>query len=144
MRKLILFALAVCVLLSMAAMASDKGKEVTVTGWVTDPMCGVKHAKAGGESCVKSCAKDGKLAFVSDGESKVWAVENSETLKGHEGHHIKLTGHPNAEKGTIHVMTVAMLGGEKAQSDKAHDDAHKHGDAKKDKMKDETKTDKKK
>ena len=69
---------------------------------------------------------------VSDGESKVWAVENSATLKGHEGHHVKLTGHPNTEKGTIHVMTVAMLGGEKAQSgDKAHDDMHKHDDAKK-------------
>ena len=64
--------------------------------------------------------------LVTDGDSKVWAVENSEALKGHEGHHVKVTGHPDADKGTIHVMTVAMLDDQKAPAAKSGEMKHEN------------------
>lgn len=115
MKKIMLLTLAVCVAFSFSAFASNS---TTVTAWVTDPMCGAKHAKEGGEACVKGCAEKagGKLAIVTDGDSKVFAVENSDALKGHEGKHVKLTGLLNADKGTFKVEKVAAL--EKASMEK--------------------------
>jgi hypothetical protein len=117
MKKVMLLTLALCVAFSFSAFASNS---TTVTGWVTDPMCGAKHAKEGSEACVKGCSEKngGKLAIVTDGDSKVWAVENSEALKGHEGHHVKITGAPNADKGTFKVETVAMAAGDKKEMKK--------------------------
>jgi hypothetical protein len=111
--------LAMCLFVALAAFASDKNKDVkkdmgkdsTVSGWVTDPACGRsgKTEMLNNAACTKSCAKDGKYVLVTDGDSKVWAVDNSELLKGHEGKHVKVTGHPDADAGTIHISTVALL-----------------------------------
>ena len=40
-------------------------------------------------------------------------MDNQDALKGHEGHHVKVTG--KLDNGTLHVDNVAMLkqGGEK-------------------------------
>ena len=114
-----MFTMVTLSLLLLAAFANDKktdskdsmGKDATVSGWVTDPVCakGKDKSMLANGSCAKKCAKDGKLVLVTDGDNKVWAVTNSEALKGHEGHHVKVTGHPDADTGTIHVVTVAML-----------------------------------
>jgi hypothetical protein len=115
--KRITVMLGICLFVAMSAFAinakdtkKDSGS-VTATGWVTDAAC----AKSGDKSkmsdaaCVKKCAADGKYVIVTDGDNKVWAVENSEMLKGHEGHHVKVTGHPNADAGTIHLASVSMV-----------------------------------
>jgi hypothetical protein len=119
MKRYTMSLLAMCLFVAMAASANDKnkdtkkdmGKDATVSGWVTDPACGKsgKTEMLNNAECTKRCAKDGKYVLVTDGDSKVWAVENSEVLKGHEGHHVKVTGHPNADAGTIHITNVAML-----------------------------------
>jgi|SRR3954470_14647036 hypothetical protein len=139
MKKIMLLTLAVCVVFTFSAFASNS---TTVTGWVTDPACGAKHAKEGSEACVKSCSEKagGKLAIVTDGDSKVWAVENSDALKGHEGHHVKITGTPNADKGTFKVENVAMLS-TKTEKGAAAADEHK---GHKNEMKKEAKKDEKK
>ena len=41
---------------------------------------------------------------------KVLGPEHPETLKGHEGHHVQLKAHVYADKNSIHVMSVKMLG----------------------------------
>jgi hypothetical protein len=125
MKNVMLSALALCLLIGTATAGKNPSdiKDATVSGWVTDPMCTEGSSMASAE-CVKKCAKDGKLVLVTDGDNKVWAVVNSEALKGHEGHHVKVTGHPDADKGTIHVVTVAMLDDQKppvAKSDMKHD-----------------------
>lgn len=51
----------------------------------------------------------GKITFVADKDQKSWVVENPETLKGHEGHHVKVEAHVDADKGSIHIMDVKML-----------------------------------
>jgi hypothetical protein len=52
-------------------------------------------------------SEDGKT-FVSDSDSKSWTIANPEAVKGHEGHHVTLTAHANADKGEVHVLSLKM------------------------------------
>jgi len=47
-----------------------------------------------------------ELTFVSDTDQKAWTVDNPETLKGHEGHHVQVKAHVNADKASIHIAEV--------------------------------------
>jgi hypothetical protein len=49
-----------------------------------------------------------KATFVSDKDQKSWEVMNPETVKDHDGHHVKVKAHVYADKNAIHVMNVAM------------------------------------
>jgi hypothetical protein len=109
MRKLLVLCLAICFVFALTALAfDDMGKSTTVNGWVTDAKCGAKGASAAGEACTKKCVAAGeKMVIVTDGDQKVLAVDNQDALKGHEGHHVAVTGH--MEKDSVHVESVKML-----------------------------------
>ena len=96
-------------LCALSAMAfDDMAKSSTVKGWVADDKCGAKGANAGAEACTKKCLAAGaKMVIVTDDDSKVLAVENPDALKGHEGHHIAVTGHVKGD--SIHVESAKML-----------------------------------
>ena len=118
MKKFYLSMLALAVIISIAAFAQDtkksgdtgktaSGDTVTVSGWVSDSGCGAKAAHAGAEACTKKCIAAGKkVVFVDDKEKKVWAVSNPEALKGHEGEHVDVDAHVNADTNTIDVQKV--------------------------------------
>ena len=127
MKKIMTLVVAMCLMASMSVFAhDDKKKEVTVMGIVTDPMCakGGKKDKMMDADCVKRCAKDGKLALVNDKDGSVWAIENGDAVKGHEGHHVKVMGHPNAEKMSFHVTSVSMESGNMGKGEMKHDMKH--------------------
>ena len=109
MRKVLLVCLAICFVFALTALAfDDMGKSTTVNGWITDAKCGAKGANASGEACTKKCIAAGeKMVIVTDGDSKVLAVDNQDALKGHEGHHVAVTG--TMGKDTMHVGSVKML-----------------------------------
>ena len=110
MKKLLLICIVLSVLFLMVAvvMADDMGKAQTVNGWVSDSKCGAKGANAGAEACTKKCIAAGeKPVVVSDADQRVYSVENPDALKGHEGHHVAVTGHVNGD--SIHVESVKML-----------------------------------
>jgi pentapeptide MXKDX repeat protein len=67
-------------------MKSDSSKSVKVTGKISE---------------------DGKT-FVSDSDSKSWTITNPAAVKGHEGHHVTLTAHANADKSEVHVLSLKM------------------------------------
>jgi len=50
---------------------------------------------------------DGKT-FVSDKDSKSWAITNPDAVKGHEGHHVTLTAHVDAVKSEVNVVSLKM------------------------------------
>lgn len=117
MKKMFVLALAMCLSVGMAfahdekkADAKKADKEAKVTGIVTDPACAKSgdKAKMTNEACAKKCMADGKAAFVSDKDGSVWTISNPEAVKGHEGHHVTLSGHANASDKSFHVMSVAM------------------------------------
>jgi hypothetical protein len=107
MRKF-LFALAALALVSLLATASFAGDASTVNGWVSDSKCGVKGAQDGAAECTKKCIDGGAaMVVVTDKDQKVLTVDNPDALKGHEGHHIAVTGHVDGDK--IHVESAKML-----------------------------------
>ena len=96
----------VCLVVSFASAWDDK--EATVKGWVADDKCGAKGANAGAEACTKKCLAAGaKMVVVTDSDQKLLTVENPDALKGHEGHHVAVSGHVSGD--SIHVMSVKML-----------------------------------
>src|SRR5580658_791053 len=109
MRKILVICLALCFVFALSAMAlDDMGKSTTVNGWITDAKCGAKGANAGGEACTKKCVAAGeKMVVVTDGDSKVLAIDNQDAVKGHEGHHVAVTG--AVTNNSIHVQSVKML-----------------------------------
>jgi hypothetical protein len=109
MRKVLAVCLAVGFVFALSAMAfDDMGKSTTVNGWVVDDKCGAKGAHAGAEECTKKCLAAGaKMVVVTDGDQKVLMVENPDALKGHEGHHVAVTG--TVGKDSIKVESVKML-----------------------------------
>jgi len=109
MRKVAAVCLAVCFVFALSALAfDDMGKSTTVNGWVVDDKCGAKGAHAGAEECTKKCLAAGaKMVVVTDGDQKVLAVENPDALKGHEGHHVAVTGTMKGD--SIHVDSAKML-----------------------------------
>jgi hypothetical protein len=109
MRKVLLICLALSFVFALSAMAfDDMGKSATINGWVSDAKCGAKGANAGAEACTKKCVAGGeKMVIVSDGDSKVIPVDNQDALKGHEGHHVTVTG--TMSKDSMHVASVKMM-----------------------------------
>ena len=110
MKKLLAICMVLWVMFLLVAVvvADDMGKATTVNGWVSDSKCGAKGANAGAAACTKKCIEGGASAVVvTDGDNKVLAVENADALKGHEGHHVAVTGHVKGD--SIHVESVKML-----------------------------------
>jgi hypothetical protein len=109
MRKVLLICLALSFVFALSAMAfDDMGKSTTVNGWLVDAKCGAKGANAGGEACTKKCVAAGeKLVIVTDGDSKVIAVDNQDAVKEHAGHHVTVTG--TMSKDDMHVSSVKMM-----------------------------------
>ena len=109
MRKVLVLLIAVTFVLALSAMAfDDMGKSATVKGWIADDKCGAKGANAGGEACTKKCLAAGaKMVVVTDADQKILTVDNPDALKGHEGHHVAVTGHVTGD--SIHVESAKML-----------------------------------
>jgi len=107
MRKF-LFTLAALAVVSLVVTASFAGDATTVNGWISDSKCGAKGAHDGAAECTKKCIAAGaSMVVVTDGDQKVLTVDNPDALKGHEGHHVAVTGHVDGDK--IHVDSAKML-----------------------------------
>ena len=120
MKKILMITFAMCFMFSMSALAqgsmgSDTGKK--------------KSAAKGGNAAAKSdmaaetsvngtvtTNKAGKPALKADSDGKIWTIANPEVVKGHEGHHVTVSGHPDAAKSSIHIMKVDMMAASKGDS----------------------------
>src|SRR5258708_30206250 len=96
MKTLFMVILALAVILSMTAFAQYPSKEPA-------------QKDQAAQVPLKSIDGTVKIAFVADKDQKSWAVENAEALKGHEGHHVQVKAHVDADKGSVHIMEVKML-----------------------------------
>jgi hypothetical protein len=104
MKKLLILALAVSVIFTVAGFAQETSQDSGMAKAAPAPLKNIKGTvKADGD----------KLTFVADKDQKSWEVVNPEALKGHEGHHVELSAHVYADKGQIHVMSVKMLKADK-------------------------------
>jgi len=105
MKKLVVLFAAFVMLFAVAAWAADS----TMTGYIVDAKCGVKGAHPGGEACSKSCIEGGsKAVLVTDEKKEVIAINNQDAIKGHEGHHVTVTG--SMMDGALHIDKIEMAG----------------------------------
>jgi hypothetical protein len=110
MKKLLMLIVAMCLAVSTAVLAQD------TMGKSCDMGKGKMAAKAPLKTLKGTVKAEGdKVTFVDDADQKSWDVMNPEKLKGHEGHHVQVRAHVYADKNSIHVMSVKMLGKEKAE-----------------------------
>jgi len=108
MKKQVAIGLVLSMTLFLAVAWASDAKSETVNGWVSDSQCAAKGAAAGHAECAKKCVEKGaKLVVVTDADQKVLTVSNPDALKGHEGHHVAVTGH--VEGDSIHVESAKML-----------------------------------
>jgi len=124
MNKLMTAVFAFVLMCSMSAFAKDSTKKaekapapktMKLKGVVSDAKCGAKVA----EGCTKKCVDAGeKMVFVNDADQKVWAVNNQDALKGHEGHHIQIKAAVH-DDGSIDVEGAPkMLADKKSKEEK--------------------------
>jgi len=71
------------------AKAAEKGKSMSLTGWVKD--------------------QDGKTVFVNDKDKQSWNISNMDAVKGHEGHHVKVKAKLNEADHSVNVEKLSML-----------------------------------
>lgn len=108
MKKVLISFAAVSVMFLMVAVASAADKTATVNGYVSDSNCGVKGANASHAACMTKClGKGAKAVIVTDSDQKIVNVDNPDVLKGHEGHHVAVTGQMTGD--SIHIENVKML-----------------------------------
>jgi hypothetical protein len=104
MKRAIALLVAVFALTAIAASAADSTK---INGWISDSMCGAKHAGTGA-ACVKKCVEGGMApVFVDEGKKAVWSIDNPDAVKGFYGDHVTVTATADPEKKSVHIDAIA-------------------------------------
>jgi hypothetical protein len=106
MKKIAAVTLSLMSFVSVAAFAADGS---TVNGWISDSMCGAKHAGTGA-ACAKKCIEGGsKPVFVDEAKKQVWAIDNPDAVKDAYGKHVALTVTSDPAAKSVHVTGVSVL-----------------------------------
>jgi hypothetical protein len=102
--------LAVLALSTLPVMAADTSA-AKVSGYISDSMCGAKHnGSAPDAACVKKCIGGGaKPVFVDDANKTVYTIDDPDSVKGHEGHHVSVVAKMDDSAKTIHITKLSML-----------------------------------
>jgi hypothetical protein len=78
-----------------------------INGWISDSMCGAKHAGEGA-ACVKKCIDGGMTpVFVDEEKKAVWTIDNPDAVKAFYGEHVTVTATADADKKSVHVDAIA-------------------------------------
>ena len=107
----------VLALSTVPALAADMSS-AKVSGYISDSMCGAKHnGSAPNVACVKKCIGSGaKPVFVDDANKSVYTIDDPDSVKGHEGHHVAVVAKVDDSAKTIHISKVSMLKDQGTQS----------------------------
>jgi hypothetical protein len=94
------------VVFSLAAIAARAADSAKINGWISDSMCGAKHAGSG-EACVKKCIDGGmQPVFVDDDKKAVWKIDNPDITKGFYGGHVTVSATTDADKKSVHIDSI--------------------------------------
>ena len=86
----------------LVAQAADATK---TTGWISDDMCGAKHAGTGAD-CVKKCLAGGMKAVFVDSKKRVWAIDNPDFVKNFYGDKVTVSAAENASSKSVHIESI--------------------------------------
>ena len=106
MKRVVLFACALAALVTFAAHAAGSSK---INGWISDSMCGAKHAGSGA-ACVKKCMESGMTpVFVDEAKKEVWTIDNPDAVKSFYGDHVTVKAVADANKKSVHIESISDL-----------------------------------
>src|SRR6516162_6596369 len=104
MKRIFALLLAAGALSAVSASAADSS---SMNGWISDSMCGAKHAGSGA-ACVKKCVDGGmQPVFVDDEKKAVWKIDNPDAVKGFYGSHVTVTAKADSDSKTVHIDSIA-------------------------------------
>src|ERR1700722_1506982 len=104
MKRFATVTLSLLTLASAAAFAADSTK---VNGWISDSMCGAKHAGTGA-ACAKKCIEGGSApVFVDEAKKAVWTIDNPDAVKGFYGDHVTVKATADADKKSVHIDSIS-------------------------------------
>jgi hypothetical protein len=84
-----------------------KAADTTINGWISDAMCGAKHAGTGA-ACAKKCIDGGEApVFVDEAKKEVWTIDNPDAVKAFYGDHVTVTATADATKKSVHITAIA-------------------------------------
>jgi hypothetical protein len=87
----------------LSALAAD----ATINGWISDAMCGAKHAGSGAAR-VKKCIDGGEApVFVDEAKKEVWTIDNPDAVKSFYGTHVTVSATADASKKSVHIDSIA-------------------------------------
>jgi hypothetical protein len=96
---------------SLAVLAQEAGTQQPAGSTTTTKTKGAKLQHLSGK-----ISDDGK-SVTTDKDNKTYTIENSDAVKGHEGHDVRLSGHVDASNNSIHVTSVKMASEKKPMSE---------------------------
>jgi hypothetical protein len=94
-----------------AATSSGEVYEGTITGVISDSMCGKDHSKMGGlgkdpAKCIEKCVASGAKYVLIDEKGDSYSLSNQEKPKELTGKHVAITGHIDPSEKAIHVHKI--------------------------------------
>lgn len=99
-------AAALVLMVSFGTVAASAADATHLNGWISDSMCGAKHAGSGA-ACVKKCIEGGMApVFVDEQKKEVWAIDNPDAVKGFYGDHVKVKAIADADKKSVHIEEI--------------------------------------
>jgi len=102
LKRVAAFVAVVLAFAPLTALAAD----TTINGWISDAMCGAKHAGSG-SACVKKCIAGGEApVFVDEAKKEVWTIDNPDAVKAFYGDHVTVTATADAAKKTVHIASI--------------------------------------
>ncbi|MBX3150340.1 hypothetical protein KF728_09350 [Candidatus Obscuribacterales bacterium] len=94
-----------------ATTSSGEVYEGTITGVISDSMCGKDHSKMGelGKTpakCIEKCVASGAKFVLVDEKGDSYALSDQEKTKDLAGKHVAITGHIDPSEKAIHVHKI--------------------------------------
>lgn len=95
------------VVLSLSPLAALGAGSTKINGWISDSMCGAKHAGSGA-ACVKKCVQGGmEPVFVDEAKKTVYKIDNPDAVKNFYGDHVTVSATTNADAKSVHIDSIA-------------------------------------
>jgi hypothetical protein len=95
------------VVLAFSSIAAKAADSSTINGYISDAMCGAKHAGSGA-ACVKKCISGGTApVFVDEAKKEVWTIDNPDAVKAFYGDHVTVSATADASKKSVHIDSIA-------------------------------------
>jgi len=111
MKRVVLISVVLSVGFFMVGLTlASAAKKTTLSGYVSDSVCGTKVTSGGYAECTNKClVKGAQLVIVVDVTQQILTIDNPDVVKGHECHHVLLTGDINTHTSVIHIYSLRIL-----------------------------------